>query len=87
MGMDNEHQSNSGFKMKVQRFGSFLSGMIMPNIGAFIAWGIITALFIPTGWIPNAAVDRIIPNKVNEDKTAWRVHSKNNGAVCKSIYI
>jgi PTS system mannitol-specific IIC component len=32
----------------VQRFGTFLSGMIMPNIGAFIAWGLITALFIET---------------------------------------
>jgi PTS system mannitol-specific IIC component len=35
----------------VQRFGTFLSGMIMPNIAAFIAWGIITALFIPQGWV------------------------------------
>lgn len=41
------------FRVKVQRFGSHLSGMIMPNIGAFIAWGLITALFIPTGWLPN----------------------------------
>ncbi|GAA0609577.1 PTS mannitol transporter subunit IICB [Virgibacillus siamensis] len=41
------------FRAKIQRFGSFLSGMIMPNIGAFIAWGIITALFIPDGWFPN----------------------------------
>ncbi len=40
-------------KEKVQVFGRFLSGMVMPNIGAFIAWGIITALFIPTGWLPN----------------------------------
>ena len=38
---------------KIQSFGRFLSGMIMPNIGAFIAWGLITALFIPDGWIPN----------------------------------
>lgn len=37
----------------VQIFGRFLSGMVMPNIGAFIAWGILTALFIPTGWLPN----------------------------------
>ena len=36
----------------VQRFGTFLSGMIMPNIGALIAWGLITALFIKVGWIP-----------------------------------
>ncbi|MBR3121242.1 PTS mannitol transporter subunit IICB [Oceanobacillus profundus] len=42
-----------GIRAKVQRFGSYLSGMIMPNIGAFIAWGIITALFIPDGWWPN----------------------------------
>ncbi|WP_349902512.1 PTS mannitol transporter subunit IICB [Parafrigoribacterium humi] len=39
--------------MGVQRFGTFLSGMIMPNLAAFIAWGIITALFIQTGWAPN----------------------------------
>ncbi|KAB7705653.1 PTS mannitol transporter subunit IICBA [Bacillus aerolatus] len=48
-----QHQSNSDIKVKIQKFGSYLSGMIMPNIGAFIAWGIITALFIPTGWFPN----------------------------------
>ena len=38
---------------KIQRFGRFLSGMVLPNIGAFIAWGLITALFIATGWAPN----------------------------------
>jgi PTS system mannitol-specific IIC component len=38
---------------QIQSFGRFLSGMVMPNIGAFIAWGLITALFIPTGWTPN----------------------------------
>ena len=40
-------------KEKVQSFGRFLSGMVMPNIGAFIAWGLITALFIAAGWFPN----------------------------------
>ncbi|MFF2448872.1 PTS mannitol transporter subunit IICB [Neobacillus sp. NPDC058068] len=40
-------------KVKIQKFGSYLSGMVMPNIGAFIAWGLITALFIETGWAPN----------------------------------
>ncbi|MCE0494722.1 PTS mannitol transporter subunit IICBA [Vibrio salinus] len=43
-------------KVKVQNFGRFLSNMVMPNIGAFIAWGFITALFIPTGWTPNATL-------------------------------
>ncbi len=40
-------------KQGLQKFGRFLSGMVMPNIGAFIAWGLITALFIPVGWWPN----------------------------------
>nr|WP_319489416.1 PTS mannitol transporter subunit IICBA [uncultured Caproiciproducens sp.] len=40
-------------KEKIQSFGRFLSGMVMPNIGAFIAWGLITAMFIKTGWTPN----------------------------------
>lgn len=37
----------------IQRFGRSLSAMVMPNIGAFIAWGFITAMFIPGGWFPN----------------------------------
>lgn len=47
-------------KEKVQVFGRFLSGMVMPNIGAFIAWGLITALFMETGWIPNAKIAELI---------------------------
>lgn len=53
-------QDNTGFKAKVQRFGSHLSGMVMPNIGAFIAWGFITALFIPTGWLPNETLYQLV---------------------------
>lgn len=44
----------------IRSFGSTLSAMIMPNIGAFIAWGIITALFIPTGWYPNAELAKLV---------------------------
>lgn len=47
-------------KEKVQTFGRFLSGMVMPNIGAFIAWGLIAALFIETGWVPNASFARLV---------------------------
>ncbi len=47
-------------RVRIQRFGSYLSGMIMPNIGAFIAWGIITALFIPTGWAPNEELAKLV---------------------------
>ena len=46
--------NTSSAKAGIQKFGRFLSGMVMPNIGAFIAWGLITALFIPSGWMPNA---------------------------------
>jgi PTS system mannitol-specific IIC component len=49
----NKNREGGGASATVQRVGRFLSGMIMPNIGAFIAWGLITALFIPTGWVPN----------------------------------
>ena len=42
----------SSARIHVQKFGTFLSGMIMPNIAAFIAWGLITAFFIETGWTP-----------------------------------
>lgn len=47
-------------KIKVQNFGRFLSNMVMPNIGAFIAWGFITALFIPTGWLPNETLASLV---------------------------
>lgn len=54
------HAESQGVRVKIQKFGSFLSGMIMPNIGAFIAWGIITALFIPTGWLPNKDLGTLV---------------------------
>ncbi len=47
-------------KEQIQRFGKSLSGMVMPNIGAFIAWGFITALFIPTGWWPNERLGQLV---------------------------
>ena len=48
-------------KNGLQRFGKFLSAMVMPNIGAFIAWGFITALFIADGWLPNERLASIQP--------------------------
>lgn len=44
----------------VQQAGAFLSGMILPNIAAFLAWGFITALFAPGGWLPNASLGVLI---------------------------
>lgn len=50
----------SSVRVGVQKFGTFLSGMIMPNIGAFIAWGIITAFFIPAGFTPNTELAKLV---------------------------
>lgn len=52
-------------RVVVQRFGGKLAGMVMPNIGAFIAWGLITALFIPTGWTPNAHIAQLVDPTIN----------------------
>ena len=51
---------NTTLKLKIQKFGSFLSSMVMPNIPAFIGWGILAALFIPTGWVPNENLNNLI---------------------------
>lgn len=50
---------------RIQSFGGFMAGMIIPNIGAFIAWGLITALFIPTGWIPNENLAALVGPMIN----------------------
>ncbi|MEJ7220586.1 PTS mannitol transporter subunit IICB [Staphylococcus gallinarum] len=52
-------EENKGIGRKVQAFGSFLSSMIMPNIGAFIAWGFIAAIFIDGGWWPNKDLSQL----------------------------
>ncbi|MGD6969278.1 PTS mannitol transporter subunit IICBA [Rossellomorea vietnamensis] len=52
--------AQSTIKVRVQKFGNFLSSMVLPNIGAFIAWGLITALFIPTGFFPNESLANLV---------------------------
>ncbi|WP_347707722.1 PTS mannitol transporter subunit IICBA [Clostridium sp. 1001271B_151109_B4] len=47
-------------KERAQSFGNFISSMIIPNIGAFIAWGFITAIFSPTGWFPNEKIALLV---------------------------
>jgi PTS system mannitol-specific IIC component len=54
------HPAGAGVRVHAQRFGTFLSNMVMPNIGAIIAWGLITAFFIPVGWTPNAKIATIV---------------------------
>jgi PTS system mannitol-specific IIC component len=52
--------TGTGIKASVQRVGGYLAAMVMPNIAAFIAWGLITALFIPTGWLPNEHLAKLV---------------------------
>lgn len=55
-----QQTQSRGSRSAIQRLGSYLSGMIMPNIGALIAWGIITALFIPDGFLPNENLSEMV---------------------------
>lgn len=48
------------FKNTIMRIGRSMSAMVMPNIGAFIAWGLITALFISDGWLPNDNLAKLV---------------------------
>lgn len=47
-------------RARMQAFGGFLTAMVIPNMGAFIAWGFITALFIDTGWLPNKNFSQLV---------------------------
>jgi mannitol PTS system EIICBA or EIICB component len=84
-------KSSGKARAGVQRFGGFLAGMVMPNIPAFIAWGLITAFFIPTGWTPNAHVDQLVGPMVNMllpiliGFTGGRLVAGNRGAVVGAI--
>jgi PTS system mannitol-specific IIC component len=49
-----------GFKATIQRIGGNLAAMVMPNISAFLGWGLLTALFIPTGWLPNERLGQLV---------------------------
>lgn len=53
-------EQRGGARVAVQKFGTFLSGMIMPNIPALIAWGILTALFIDVGPFPNEGLASVV---------------------------
>jgi mannitol PTS system EIICBA or EIICB component len=52
--------AGGGVRARIQRLGGFLAGMVIPNIGAFIAWGLITAFVIPTGWTPNEHLAELV---------------------------
>lgn len=80
-------------KTALQKFGKFLSAMVMPNIGAFIAWGFITALFIADGWLPNEKLASIQPYMLTYllpvliAATGGRMVAKDRGLVMGAIAI
>lgn len=80
-------------KTGLQKFGKFLSAMVMPNIGAFIAWGFITALFIADGWLPNEQLASIQPYMLTYllpiliAATGGRMIAKDRGMVMGAIAI
>ena len=80
-----------GFSQKLQRFGSVLSGMVIPNIGAFMAFGIIAALFIETGWIPNADLATVVSPLLQTllpiliGYTGGEMFGGKRGAVCGAV--
>lgn len=53
-------ENKSALKVRAQKLGTTLSNMVMPNIGAFIAWGILATLFIETGWFPNPTLSVMV---------------------------
>lgn len=78
-------------RARIQAFGGFLTNMVLPNIGAFIAWGILTALFIPSGWIPNKELEAIVDPAITYllplllASTGGRMVAGQRGAVMGAI--
>ena len=58
--LDYSQHAGTSLRTRVQQLGTFLSNMIMPNIAAIIAWGLVTAFFIPVGWIPNEKIATMV---------------------------
>ncbi|MGO1545485.1 MAG: PTS mannitol transporter subunit IICB [Gulosibacter sp.] len=86
-----QEPTKSGARVAIQKFGTFLSGMIMPNIPALIAWGIITAFFIPDGWTPNEGLATLVGPTIHYllpliiASTGGRMVYDARGAVVASI--
>lgn len=53
-------ETKAGALDRIRKFGGHMSGMVMPNLGAFVGWGLLAALFIPTGWIPNEKLNEMV---------------------------
>lgn len=88
---DSASGGKNKFSVGVQKFGTFLSGMIMPNIPALIAWGLFTAFFIEKGWTPNASLSELVGPTIHYlmplliANTAGRMVYKERGGVVATV--
>jgi mannitol-specific phosphotransferase system IIC component len=88
---ERKHLEGRGVRQTIQQLGGYLAGMIMPNIGAIIAWGLLTALFIPTGWLPNAHLAQMVSPMISYllptliGYTGGRMVHGQRGAVIGSV--
>ncbi|WP_370325839.1 mannitol-specific PTS transporter subunit IIC [Euzebya sp.] len=81
----------AGWRARLQKVGGNMAAMVMPNIGAFLAWGLITAMFIETGWTPNESLAEMVGPMINFllpiliGYTAGRLVHDQRGAVIGAI--
>ena len=73
--------SGTSARVRVQQFGTFLSNMVMPTIGAFIAWGLITAMFIEVGWLNLGGKGHVSPHSWIAHIGGWGDWADGGGIV------
>lgn len=63
----NKSSKAKTFKLRIQKMGSFMAGMIMPSIGVLLAWGLWTAMFlydfendVHLGWFNAPMLGRLV---------------------------
>lgn len=89
MEFSNTNDSNSSTVLaKIRKFGGFMSGMVMPNLGAFVGWGLMAAIFIPNGWFPNEHINELTAPILNYVfplligyTAGYNVHGQRGGVI------
>ena len=86
--MGNSRIANSPALAKIRKFGGVMSGMVMPNLGAFVGWGLMAAIFIPNGWFPNEKLGEMVGPILNYllplligYTAGYNIHGQRGGVV------
>ena len=81
-------ETKAGALDRIRKFGGHMSGMVMPNLGAFVGWGLLAALFIPTGWIPNEKLNEMVGPILNYPlplligyTAGYNIHGQRGGVI------